>query len=133
VDDFNSYAAGAGFTVDSNGNLYACGRYGSGNLNWFVRSLPAAPTNLTATPDPTLPSSQIDLSWTNTAGSDETGFAIYRSTDGINFTAVATVGSGATSYNDSGLLAGTTYFYYVVALLNATGASAPSNTASATT
>ena len=136
-DDYTSTVSGSGawyygFAVDPSGNLYAGGKdLGSGA--WLIRSLPAAPANVTATADATFPSSQIDLSWANAAGSDETGFAIYRSTDGINFTAIATLGASATAYSDSGLSAGTTYYYYVVALLNATGASAPSNAASATT
>src|SRR5207253_2997209 len=99
-------------------NLYVGSDSGSG---WLIRSRPAAPTNLTAAADATFPSSQVDLSWNNTAASDETGFAIYRSTDGINFTAVATLGASATTYSDTGLTAGTTYYYYVIALLNATG------------
>ena len=132
ADDYPNASASA-FAVDSSGNLYAGGRnlYGAGS--WIVRSLPAAPTNLMVSSDAIMPSSQIDLSWANAAASDETGFAIYRSTDGINFTAVATVGPNATAYSDSGLTAGTTYYYYVVALLNATGQSNNSNTASATT
>jgi len=135
ADDYTgtSGALYYGFAADASGNLYAGGHDDAGSGSWLIRSLPAGPTRLTATPDPMLPSSQIDLSWTNTAGSDETGFAIYRSTDGINFTAVASVGASATTFSDTGLAPATTYFYYVIALLNATGASAPSNTASAST
>ena len=133
-DDYTGYdGLGAeynAFVTDSTGNLYAAGTDDNG---WLIRSQPAAPTNLTAAADAIFPSSQIDLSWSNTAGSDETGFAVYRSTDGINFTAVATVAAGATTYSDTGLSAGTTYYYYVVTLLNATGKSGPSNQVSAAT
>ena len=124
-------------TVDTFGNIYTGGESGDGFSNlgdYFIRSLPAAPTNLTASPDAAAPSSQINLSWTNAAGSDQTGFAIYRSSDGgKTFTLVTTVGAGVTSFNDIGLAAGTTYTYYVVTLLNSDGASAQSNTVAAST
>ena len=127
------------FTADSRGNLYTAGSFdataGTPPITWIVRSQPAAPTNLTATPDATFPSTQIDLSWTNTAGADEAGIAIYRSTTSAasGFTLLATVSASTTTYSDSGLSAGTTYWYQVVALLNSDGSSAPSNTTSATT
>ena len=136
-DDFTG-AAGSGasyngFTTDSAGNLYAAGNDDSSG--WFIRSQPTAPTNLTAATDSISGSSQIDLSWSNAAGSNQTGFAIYRSTspDPTTFTQVASLGAGTTSYIDSGLTSGTTYYYYVVSLLNATGQSNNSNTASAAT
>jgi hypothetical protein len=116
--------------ADSFGNIFAAGV----GTSPIVHELPAAPSLLTASPDSLLPSSQINLTWTNAAGSDETGFAIYRSSDGgATFALVATVGAGVTAYSDSGLTAGTTYSYYVVTLLNSDGTSSPSNTATATT
>lgn len=136
VDDYSvggSAYSNTALTVDSGGNVYTAGGVLMPNYTWVVRSQPAAPTNLTATSDVTFPSSQIDLAWNNAAGGDETGFEVYRSTDGINFAAVASVGSSVTTYSDSGLSPGTKYYYYVVTLLNATGMSGASNTASATT
>jgi len=122
------------FARDPAGNLYVAGtaKDSANASHGFVRSQPAAPTNLTASPDTVLPSSQINLSWT-TAGSDETGFAVYRSTDGVNFTLLGTVDASITSYSDGGLDAGTKYYYYVLTLLNSDGMSAPSGTASSTT
>jgi hypothetical protein len=89
---------------------------------------PAAPTNLVATP---ASKTKIDLAWSDNAG-DETGFEIERSTNGTTFTRIATVGANATSYTSTGLKRNTTYSYRVRAV-NASGASAYSNTASATT
>ena len=89
---------------------------------------PAAPTTLNAT---TVSSSQINLTWTDNAN-NENGFKIEQSTDGTNFTQVATVGSNAVSFSVTGLTASTTYSYRV-ASFNAAGNSAFSNTASATT
>ncbi len=89
---------------------------------------PAAPTNLGAT---AISSSQIGLSWTDNAN-NETGFRIQRSTDGINFAFIVTLGANVTAYTDNGRTPGTIY-YYRVGALNACGFSAPSNVASATT
>jgi hypothetical protein len=89
---------------------------------------PTAPTNLAAT---AAGSNQINLSWTNTSTS-QTGVKIERSTNNVNFTQIAVAGATAVSYSDSGLSASTTYYYRVRAT-NASGDSAYSNTASATT
>ncbi len=90
---------------------------------------PAAPTVLTAA---AASSSQINLSWTDSAG--DTGYLVQRSANGgSSWTQVGgTLAGGTTSYQDTGLSAGTTYEYRVVA----TGGgldSAYSNVATATT
>ncbi len=89
---------------------------------------PAAPSNLTAT---AVSSSQINLAWTDNS-SDETGFQIERSTDGANFGQIAALGAGVTSYQNSGLAPGTTYWYRVRAV-NSGGNSPYSNVATAAT
>jgi Fibronectin type III domain/Calcineurin-like phosphoesterase len=89
---------------------------------------PAAPTNLTAT---AVSSSQINLSWTDNAN-NENGFKIEQSTDGVNFTQIAMLGSNAVSFSVTGLTASTSYQFRVVSF-NDAGNSAFSNTASATT
>ena len=91
-------------------------------------ALPAAPTNLSAT---AVSSSRIDLSWTDNA-TDESGFKIYRSTDGITFIWYYTPVANATSFSDTGRTASTTYYYRLLAY-NANGNSGFSNTVSATT
>src|SRR5439155_25917318 len=58
-------------------------------------------------------------------------FNIQRSTDGTNFTTIATASPAASNYLDSGLTASTTY-YYRVAAANASGSSAYSSMGSAT-
>ncbi len=86
---------------------------------------PAAPTNLGAT---AASSSGINLSWTAAAGA--TGYEIERSTGGGAWAQVGT--TTATTYQDTGLAAGTGYSYQVIA----TGgglSSAASNVATATT
>lgn len=90
---------------------------------------PAAPSGLTAT---TISSSQINLAWTDNS-TDEDNFIVARSTtSGGPYTDIATLGANITSHSDTGLTAGTTYFY-VVRASNAGGSSANSAQASATT
>ena len=93
-------------------------------------ALPAAPTNLAAT---AVSKSQINLTWTDNA-TNETGFKIERCKGSTctNFTQIATVGANVTSYSNTGLSANTTYRFRVRAY-NASGNSAYSNIASATT
>jgi hypothetical protein len=90
----------------------------------------AAPSTLTAT---AATGTQINLTWTNNA-TNQTGFHIDRANDSA-FTlnlVTQTAAASATTFSDSGLTPGTTYFYRVRAF-NSTGDSANSNTASATT
>jgi hypothetical protein len=88
-----------------------------------------APSDLTATP---VSSSRIDLSWADNAGA-ETGETLQRSTDS-SFSSPTSIALGANvqSYSDSGLAAGTTYWYRVRAI-DASNGSAWSPVASAAT
>ncbi|MDH5505998.1 MAG: peptidoglycan DD-metalloendopeptidase family protein, partial [Anaerolineae bacterium] len=71
---------------------------------WTFQIKPAQPTNLSASP---ADCSAILLSWSDNSGS-EAGYKVYR--DGA---LLATLGSNATSYLDSGLTSNTAYAYYV--------------------
>jgi hypothetical protein len=93
---------------------------------------PAAPTGLTAV---AVSSLQINLNWTDNSN-NENGFAIEQSSDGVNFTQIATVGVNITNYQViSNLVAGTTYYFRVRAYNNyqTLSYSAYTNVASATT
>jgi len=94
-------------------------------------SIPSAPTGLAAAPDASNPSSNVALSWADTA-TNASGYLVGRSTDGATFTQVAQLGSSAIAYTDSGLAANTTYYYTVYAY-NSAGTSANSNIASTQT
>jgi len=89
---------------------------------------PAAPGSLAAT---AVSSSQINLAWVDKS-STEDGFKIERSLSASSgFSQIATVGTGVTSYQNTGLSASTTYYYRVRAY---NGSNSPySNAASATT
>jgi cellulose 1,4-beta-cellobiosidase len=90
-------------------------------------AVPAAPTGLTATV-PNGRGGRINLSWTASSGA--TSYNVKRATvSGGPYTTIAS--STGTTYNNSGLTSGTTY-YYVVSAVNAAGESPNSTQASAT-
>jgi hypothetical protein len=84
-----------------------------------------APTSLAAS----LNSSKTDLTWVDQSN-NESGFTIQRKT-GVNGTwgQLAQVGAGVTSYSDTTVVAGNTYYYRVLAY-NTGGDSGNSNEAS---
>jgi large repetitive protein len=56
---------------------------------------------------------EIDLSWTNNGLADYTGVSIEQSTDGVNYSEVATVAAGATTKAITGLTEGTSYYFRI--------------------
>ncbi len=119
VRAINSEGAGAASSTDDATTLPA--------------TVPAAPTDLTATADG---ATTINLSWkapTNRGGVPLTGYQMEVSPNGNTWTPVtpAHTGTGRT-YSHTGLTAGTTRYYRVYAR-NAKGLGAASNTANATT
>jgi transcriptional regulator CtsR len=95
----------------------------------IVTTIPAAPTNLTAT---TVSDVQINLSWTD-AANNEGGFKIERKTGpGGTYSQITSGGVNVTTYQDTGLTASTQYYYRVRAS-NGAGDSTYSNEATATT
>ncbi len=93
-----------------------------------VTTPPAAPSGLVATAAST---SGINLTWTD-GSSTESGFLVERSSDGTNFTAIASVSANNVAFADSGLTPATAYYYRVHAF-NSAGDSANTAVASATT
>ncbi|MFH1414075.1 MAG: fibronectin type III domain-containing protein, partial [Candidatus Omnitrophota bacterium] len=123
------------FTGDKKTYLFARDDNGNATFNiekgtWTITagtSLPA-PSNLVAT---ALSSSQIKLTWTINS-SDETGFSIERHHDNPGPSSVIpdniiTVGPNVTTYTESGLAAGKTYWYRVRAVRNGTYSSYSNN------
>jgi fibronectin type 3 domain-containing protein len=87
-------------------------------------SVPSGPTNLTITPANT----SAALSWTASTSGSPTSYTIYRGTisDGEAVTPVGTVSGTTTTFTDTGLTNGKTYFYNVAAN-NSVGVSPDSN------
>ncbi|MGC8742115.1 MAG: fibronectin type III domain-containing protein [Candidatus Sumerlaeaceae bacterium] len=99
-------------------------------IKWsYVIQPPAAPSGLTAN---AVSSTQINLAWTDNASNERNYIVARATTSGGPYTDIATLGVNVTSYSDTGLTPGTTY-YYVVRASNSAGSSANSNQASATT
>jgi len=76
-------------------------------------SVPAGPTNLSATPG----DGQVQLSWNEASGAES--YNIYRGntvSDGESLTPIATVSSGTTTYTDTDVNNGTFYFYQIAAV-----------------
>jgi len=74
---------------------------------------------------------QVTLSWNDVEGNS--GYRVERSTDNINWSQIATPVQGSTGYTNSGLTAGTLYYYRVSTKNSSGNYSAPSNMQSATT
>ncbi len=88
---------------------------------------PTAPSGLVATAKS---STEIRLSWTDNSN-NEANFIVARSTvSGGPYSDIAILGANVTTYTNTGLTAGTTY-YYVVRASNGTGSSLNSAVASA--
>jgi fibronectin type 3 domain-containing protein/type II secretory pathway pseudopilin PulG len=109
-------------------------RVGAGSgatLSIIVSNFTSVVTILTADPS----SNQVALSWnqvTTNGGNPVTGYDLYRSTiAGAQGTLLATAGSASTSYTDTTVSNGTTYYFELTAITSA-GQSVPSNQASAT-
>ena len=88
----------------------------------------AAPTGLTAT---AVSANQINLSWTPPSVT-VSGYDVYRGTTPGGENHSTPIWVTAAAYSDTGLTAGTTY-YYTVEAVNASGGHAASNEANATT
>ncbi len=126
---FEIWTGGQGLAVSGFSVSAAAGSGGGGSS---CASIPSAPSGVTGT---AASSSVINVSWTaDTAPANCTisSYKVFRSTtSGFTPSSSNQIASGvtSTSYSDTGLAAGTTY-YYVVEAVDSQGTSAPSAQAS---
>ena len=105
-----------GLTQDNN-YWYKVQAYATGSTSAFsntvalrtLPTIPTAPSNLSLLVGGT---SQIRVSWTDNS-TNEQFFNLYRSTDGVSYPFGITLPAGSTTYLNTGLSAGTTYWYRV--------------------
>jgi hypothetical protein len=132
---------GANVTSYADNNLAGSYRYyyrvsalGSGS-----RSAPSGLSNIVNRPSApplagvpvfSVSTSALVINWRNVSG--DNGYRIERSTDGVNFTAIATVGVNVVGYYNTGLTPSTLYYYRIIAL-SPFGDSPPSTVTSGTT
>ncbi len=85
------------------------------NTSYGLDQVPAAPKDLTAV----MEESSVLLSWSDVPF-NESGFRIYRSDDGVNYSQIGEVDRDVESFRDSNVIAGMEYSYQVNAF-NSTG------------
>jgi titin len=90
------------------------GGFSAGGTPVSITTRPTAPTSISAA---LIAADAVKLTWSNVTG--ETGFRIEGSTNGTDFTEIATVGMNVLSYTDAGLMSGT--YYYRIKAYNASG------------
>jgi hypothetical protein len=85
----------------------------AGEVLGVLSTVPAAPSELTATPSP----SEIHLSWAPNAEGDLAGYHVYRSnTSGSGYTQLTPAPLSSTSYDDDSAVPGTFHYYVVTAV-----------------
>jgi len=84
---------------------------GSRRIYSFTPPVPTAPTGLTFTGVTPL---AMTLNWTDSP--DESLYAVFRSTDGVNYAFETTLAQNSVSYSPSGLNPSTNYFWQVYAV-----------------
>jgi len=114
-------ATGSGnfLSVNSNGNSVSStteaninGKPASGRTYAFTPAIPVTPGSLTFSG---VSSTYMTLNWTDLS-SNETGFAIYQSTDGVTYNYITRTAANVTSWYQAGLTVGITYYWRIFAV-----------------
>ncbi|MBS1659466.1 MAG: fibronectin type III domain-containing protein [Bacteroidetes bacterium] len=135
----NKTVAFNALSPDASGNITLTVAKGTGSSNAFINSIviqsydPAPNPLLNPTDLRILSTSKttMSLQWQDRSA-NETGYEVWRSTNGGSYSQVASVGQNVTTYLDRNLTPNTTYFYIVRAARNTTK-SDYSNVVTATT
>jgi hypothetical protein len=102
-------------TADENGTFYAAPTQVAGSpRSVFLESWYGPPTV------PTIATigrgtGQLDIRWAGSPEPNVVGYRVWRSSDGVSYTIVASVGAGSTNHTDRGLANGT-YWYSIDAV-----------------
>lgn len=104
----NSLSAGANVP-----NLHSTSSSSRRYISFEADAVTGVPSNLSSS---CITTTTIDLTWSDPGTTNGVGIVIYRSTDGTNYSFLTQTDIGDESYQDTGLTAGTTYYYrlYVV-------------------
>jgi hypothetical protein len=102
----------AGTSVSSTTEANVTTKPASGQTYAFTPPVPTAPGNLSFS---AVTGTSMTLSWSDLS-TNERGFVIYRSTDGVNYSFTNQVAAGALSSVQSGLSGSTTYYWRVYAV-----------------
>ena len=97
-----------GFTAGT-GGLQRQSRHSHLEFHVYLVQPPAAPTNALTS---LITSNEVDFTWTDNAN-NETGYEVWRSISGGNFTLAATLPANTTSYQDTGLTPNTDIDYHI--------------------
>ena len=123
-----NYNVGANYTVRGDVDFIAQWRDSTGSPGGNTPTLPSAPTGVTAT---ALSDTSIRISWSMVTGA--ASYKLYYGSAGdSNPTSFRSLSETATSYEDTGKSAGSTY-YYKVSAINSVGEGPASTIVSATT
>jgi peptidyl-Asp metalloendopeptidase len=90
-------------------------------------TVPASPSSLAAS---SVTYNSVSLTWLDNA-TNESGYKVERSLDGVTFTEIASLGAGTRNFTNS--VSASTRYYYRVRAYNSAGVSGYSNTVSVTT
>ena len=119
----------AGTSVSSTVEASVTTKPVSGKTYAFTPPVPTAPGSFTFSG---IGTSAMTLNWTDLS-SNETGFVIYKSTDGVTYSFVSQTAAGATSSLQTGLAQTTTYYWKVYAVSEGGLSTALSGSQSTTT
>jgi hypothetical protein len=109
LNNFTSSATASSTTATVN----IAAKPASGQTYSFTPPVPTAPSSLTFS---SITATSMTLNWVDNS-SNEDGFVIYKSTDGgVNYAYVSQTAAAATTSAQSGLSAGTTYYWKVYAV-----------------
>lgn len=99
---------------------YITNMHGSSDGNRrYIRWMPTPPNDPTNISTSNITATSVTLNWTD--ASNETGYALYRSTDGVNYSWVTNLAANTTITTQAGLTANTTYYWRLYSYREALG------------